>query len=103
MKLFKCQACGNILYFENRTCGQCGHRLAYLPEQTMMSALEPAGDLWSPLARLTETLSVQQCRDGRVQLARPARNERRVVRRLPAQRRDPGSDGPVSPLGVAAD
>ena len=26
MKLFKCQACGNILYFENRTCGQCGHR-----------------------------------------------------------------------------
>jgi hypothetical protein len=45
MKLFKCQACGNILYFENRACGQCGHRLAYLPEQTMMSALEPAGGL----------------------------------------------------------
>jgi hypothetical protein len=51
MKLFKCQACGNILYFENRTCGQCGHRLAYLPEHTTLSALEPAGDnLWSPLA-----------------------------------------------------
>jgi RNA polymerase subunit RPABC4/transcription elongation factor Spt4 len=24
MKLFKCQVCGNILYFENRTCGRCG-------------------------------------------------------------------------------
>jgi hypothetical protein len=50
MKLFKCQACGNILYFENRICGRCGHRLAYLPEQTMLSALEPAGDLWTSLA-----------------------------------------------------
>jgi hypothetical protein len=50
MKLFTCQACGNILYFDNRTCGRCGRRLAYLPEQTTLSALEPAGDLWSPLA-----------------------------------------------------
>jgi hypothetical protein len=51
MKLFKCQACGNILYFENRTCGQCGHRLAYMPEDTTLSAMEPAGDnRWLPLA-----------------------------------------------------
>jgi hypothetical protein len=51
MKLFKCQGCGNILYFENRTCGQCGHRLAYLPEQAILSAIEPAGDnRWTPLA-----------------------------------------------------
>jgi hypothetical protein len=51
MKLFECQACGNILYFENRTCGRCGHRLAYMPDRTTLSSLEPAGDnLWSPLA-----------------------------------------------------
>jgi hypothetical protein len=51
MKLFKCQACGNILYFENRTCGRCGHRLAYLPERGTLSALEPAGDdRWLPFA-----------------------------------------------------
>jgi hypothetical protein len=51
MKLFKCQACGNILYFENRSCGQCGHRLAYLPEETTLSAVEPiAGARWKPLA-----------------------------------------------------
>ncbi|MDU1693852.1 MAG: zinc-ribbon domain-containing protein, partial [Bradyrhizobium sp.] len=24
MKLFVCQACKNILYFENRSCGRCG-------------------------------------------------------------------------------
>ncbi len=51
MKLFRCQACGNILYFENRTCGQCGHRLAYLPEETTLSAVELiAGNRWKPLA-----------------------------------------------------
>lgn len=38
MKLFSCQTCGNILYFENRICGQCGQRLGYVPE-----ALEEEG------------------------------------------------------------
>ena len=44
MKLFRCQVCDNIIYFENRTCGRCGHRLGYLPELEIMAALEPAGD-----------------------------------------------------------
>jgi hypothetical protein len=51
MKLFKCQACGNVLYFENRTCRQCGHRLAYLPEESTLSAVQPTdGNTWKPLA-----------------------------------------------------
>lgn len=51
MKLFKCQSCGNILYFDNRACRRCGHRLGYLPEAAELSALEAAGDaLWRPLA-----------------------------------------------------
>jgi hypothetical protein len=50
MKLFACQVCGNVLYFENRICGQCGHRLAYLPEEMTLSALEPIdGSSWKPL------------------------------------------------------
>ena len=50
MKLFNCQACGNVLYFENKVCGQCGHRLAYLPEELTLSALEPIdGNSWKPL------------------------------------------------------
>src|SRR5271155_2856157 len=50
MKLFNCQACGNVLYFENKICGQCGHRLAYLPEELTISALEPIdGNSWKPL------------------------------------------------------
>ena len=51
MKLFRCQVCDNIVYFENRTCGRCGHRLGYLPELEIMAALEPAGgESWTPLA-----------------------------------------------------
>jgi hypothetical protein len=51
MKLFRCQVCDNIIYFENRTCGRCGHRLGYLPELGIMAALEPAGgEMWTPLA-----------------------------------------------------
>ncbi len=51
MKLFRCQVCDNIIYFENRTCGRCGHRLGYVPELEIMAALEPAGgESWTPLA-----------------------------------------------------
>jgi len=50
MKLFRCQACDNIVYFENRTCARCGRRLGYLPEVNALVALEPAGEeLWRPL------------------------------------------------------
>ena len=50
MKLFKCQACGQLLYFENTACVNCGHRLGYLPERTQLSAMEPDGAAWRALA-----------------------------------------------------
>ncbi len=50
MKLFVCQSCGNIVYFENRACGRCGHRLAFLPERVTLSAIEPVGPRWTTLA-----------------------------------------------------
>ncbi len=51
MKLFRCEICDNLIYFENRTCGRCGHRLGYLSELEIMAALEPAGgEAWTPLA-----------------------------------------------------
>ena len=40
MKIFSCQVCSNILYFENRVCGQCGHTLGYDPETQALLALE---------------------------------------------------------------
>ena len=50
MKLFKCQNCGQVLFFENRMCGRCGHRLGFLPQQGELSALEPGGTDWLALA-----------------------------------------------------
>lgn len=32
MKLFKCQHCGQLLYFENTHCERCGHMLGFFPE-----------------------------------------------------------------------
>ena len=50
MKLFQCQHCGQLLYFENTICVRCGHRLGYLADLATLSALEPAGQAWRPLA-----------------------------------------------------
>ena len=50
MKLFQCQYCGQLVYFENVRCETCGRRLGYLPMQTVLSALEPEGGAWRALA-----------------------------------------------------
>ena len=44
MKLFRCDHCGNVLYFENTVCGQCGHALGYWHATNMLVSLEPDGD-----------------------------------------------------------
>jgi hypothetical protein len=50
LKLFVCQSCGNIVHFENRVCGRCGHRLGFVPQKVTLSAIEPAGPAWKTLA-----------------------------------------------------
>ncbi len=50
MKLFACQACDNLLYFENIRCESCGRALGFIPEQIDMSALEPDGSDWTSLS-----------------------------------------------------
>jgi len=52
MKLFECQHCGQLLYFENTRCERCGHALGYLPDRTMLSVLvqEDANRWQSPAA-----------------------------------------------------
>jgi hypothetical protein len=45
MKIFSCQACGNVAYFENRTCVHCSHTLGYDPDLQSLLALKtkPSG------------------------------------------------------------
>ncbi|MDB5802383.1 MAG: hypothetical protein JWL63_3322 [Rhodocyclales bacterium] len=52
MKIFHCDHCGQLLFFENSRCVNCGHALAYLPELQRIASLEPTDDgQWrSPLA-----------------------------------------------------
>lgn len=48
MKLFKCQACGQLLYFENTRCESCGRRLGYVPERAELCALDGGEGRWHP-------------------------------------------------------
>jgi hypothetical protein len=56
MDIFHCDHCGQPVFFENTTCVQCGHRLAYLPDVGQMGSLESLAEgLWhSPAATGTE-------------------------------------------------
>jgi hypothetical protein len=44
MKIFHCDRCRQLVFFENVRCVSCGHALAYLPDRQVMGALEADGD-----------------------------------------------------------
>ncbi len=44
MKIFHCRNCDQLVFYENTTCINCGHVLAYLPDQQDMGTLKPDGD-----------------------------------------------------------
>jgi len=67
MRLFKCQACEQATYFENRFCGSCGVALGYLPITGELAALEPEGDHFvaltrkRPLVRYCDNIGFDAC------------------------------------------
>lgn len=40
MRVFHCEHCGQLLFFENVTCVRCGHALAYVPELAELTSLD---------------------------------------------------------------
>jgi hypothetical protein len=51
MKLFECENCGQLIYFENTQCERCGFPLGFLPGAAVMTALQPSGrGVFAPLA-----------------------------------------------------
>ncbi|HUR34824.1 MAG TPA: putative zinc-binding peptidase [Vicinamibacterales bacterium] len=53
MRVFHCDHCSHLLFFENTHCVACGHQVAYLPDLGLVGSLDPTGDgRWrSPLPR----------------------------------------------------
>jgi hypothetical protein len=41
MRIFHCDHCGQAVFFENTFCGNCGHKLAYLPDLKIVASLDP--------------------------------------------------------------
>lgn len=50
MKLFTCQNCQTVLYFENASCEKCGSFVGYIPELEVLSAVTPEAQNWVALA-----------------------------------------------------
>lgn len=53
MKVFHCDHCGHLLFFENVECVSCHHRLAFLSDLRVVGSLDQDSDgVWrSPLSR----------------------------------------------------
>jgi len=50
LRLFECQNCSSVVYFNNSACVNCGFRLGYVAELFAMSALREDGEAWEALA-----------------------------------------------------
>jgi hypothetical protein len=48
MRLYDCDHCGQTIHFDNRNCVNCGYRLAFVPDDLSMHALEenPGDSTW---------------------------------------------------------
>ncbi len=47
MKLFRCDHCGNTLYFDNVACQNCGHRLGFDPVSCDLLSLDADDAVWN--------------------------------------------------------
>jgi hypothetical protein len=68
MKIFHCDHCQQLVFFENIRCVNCAHELAYLPDIAAIGSLEPAGEnLWRSPARGAEGKVYRMCSNYRVE------------------------------------
>jgi hypothetical protein len=48
MRVFHCDHCGHLIFFENTSCVSCGHPLAFLPALMQVGSLDPGEeDRWT--------------------------------------------------------
>ena len=63
MKLFNCQRCSALLFFENHTCESCRSPLGYMPDRGVLEALEPDADGFTLVS--DPSLQVRRCSNAR--------------------------------------
>jgi hypothetical protein len=62
MRTFHCDKCGQLVFFENIRCENCGSMLGYQPEQRAISAYAPVGNgIWRSLHPATAGQPFKQC------------------------------------------
>ena len=50
MKLFQCQNCGHLVFFENTRCERCEQALGFLPDGLLITSMVPDGNDWQAAA-----------------------------------------------------
>jgi hypothetical protein len=68
MKVFRCEHCDNLVFFENVACVSCGRRLGYVPDRGCMAALDPeTPEPWQPPGadKLDDQSTYQLCENYR--------------------------------------
>lgn len=45
MKIFQCDNCSHVLFFENASCENCGHLVGYIDGERRMLTFDPAADV----------------------------------------------------------
>jgi hypothetical protein len=67
VRIFTCEACGQIVFFESVRCARCGRVLAFLQDRLQMSALEPDGEpsdgVWRTLASGADNPLYRLCKN----------------------------------------
>ena len=64
MKVFYCDGCGALVFFENVQCLQCGRKLGFVPELLDATALEPSGDRWRAISGEVKGRIYKECANG---------------------------------------
>ena len=62
MKTFHCTHCESLVFFENVSCLNCGHALAFLPDKNLMAAVsEDRGGFWQVEGNSTGRRAYKPC------------------------------------------
>src|SRR5215813_13024034 len=62
MKIFHCDHCDQLVFFENVQCVKCQRSLAFVPDLADVQSLEPAGEnLWKPARKTGDKKTYRLC------------------------------------------